>query len=96
MHIVIICEAEATALLVATQKVADQIKAALASTQPQAEDSEEEELESCARPARIDAVRAFFEEHHRRSAHAAAANDDATAAKHAFDPGKRKALYLHA
>ena len=89
MHIVTICEAEAAALLATTQTAADQIKEALAATQPQAGDSEEEDLESSALPSRIDAVRAFFEEHHRRRAHAAAANDDAPAAKHAFDPGKR-------
>ena len=96
MHIATICEAEAAALLATTQAAADQIKEALAATHPQAGDSEEEELEGSARPSRIDAVRAFFEEHHRRMAHAAPANDDATAAKHAFDPGKRKPLCLHA
>ena len=95
MHIVTICEAEAAALLAATQEAADQIKEALASTQPQAEDSEEEELESSTWPSKIDAVRAFFEQHHRRRANAAAANDDAIAAKHTLDPGKKKPLYLH-
>lgn len=89
MHIVTICEAEAAALLAATQEAADQIKEALAATQPQAEDSQdEEELKGFAQASRIDAVRAFFEEHHRRKAHAA--NDDPTAAKVAFDQGKRK------
>lgn len=89
MHIVTICEAEAAALLAATQAAVNQIKEALAATQPQADDSqEEEELESLAQASRIDAVRAFFEEHHRRKAHAA--NDEPTAAKVAFDQGKRK------
>ena len=89
MHIVTICEAEAAALLGATQDAANQIREALVATQPQAEDSqEEEELESLAQASRIDAVRAFFEEHHRRKARAA--NDDPTAAKVSFDQGKRK------
>lgn len=89
MHIVTICKAEAAALLAATQAAADQIKEALAVTQPSAEDSqEEEELESLAQASRIDAVRAFFEEHHRRKTHAA--NDDPTAAKVSFDQGKKK------
>ena len=95
MHIVIICEAEAAALLAATQKVADQIKAALAATQPQAEDSEEEELDSSARPSRIDAVRAFFEEHHRKRTDAATANDNSSAADNAFEPGNSKPFCLH-
>lgn len=89
IHIVTICEAEAAALLAATQAAADQIKEALAATQPQAEDSkEEDELESFAQASRIEAVRAFFEEHHRRKAHAG--NDDPTAANIAFGQGKRK------
>lgn len=94
MHIVTICEAEAATLLAATQDAADQIKEALAATQPQAEDSkEDEEFESFAQASSIDAVRAFFEEHHRRKAHVA--NDDHTAAKIAFDQGKKKHLCMH-
>lgn len=88
MHIVAICEAEAAALLAATRDIADHIKAALAATQPQSEDSQEEESESSAGTSRIDAVRAFFEEHHRRKANAAAAANDAAVDDRSFDPGK--------
>ena len=88
MHIVRICKAEAAALLAATQQTADQIKEALAATQPQSEDSDEEE-EAVSSPngfSRIDAVRDYFEEHHRRKA------DDADgtsgAEEHAFISGR--------
>ena len=93
MHIVAICEAEAAAMLGATQETADHIKAALAATQPQGEDCEEEDSESSAGASRIDAVRAFFEEHHRRKATADA--DDAAVGDTAFDPGKRKDCRMH-
>ncbi|KAL3144083.1 hypothetical protein ABBQ32_003877 [Trebouxia sp. C0010 RCD-2024] len=85
MHIVAMCEAEAAALLAATQETADDIKAALAAIQPQSQDCEEGESEGSAGASRIDAVRAYFEAHHRKKA--IAGDDDAAVGDTAFDAG---------
>ena len=88
MHIVRICEAEAAALLAATEQTGNQIKEAISATQPQSEDSGEEEegVSSPGGSPRIDAVRAYFEEHHKRKADDA---DNANRAEgHAFIPGR--------
>lgn len=89
MHIVAMCEAEAAALLAATQETADDIKAALAAIQPQSQDCEEGESEGSAGASRIDAVRAYFEAHHRKKA--IAGDDDAAVGDTAFDAGKHSA-----
>ena len=83
MSIVSICEAEAAVLLTATQAAADQIKAAIEAAQPRRPQDEADETDRGDRSSRIDAVRAYFEEHHKRRAEIAAATEE-----HDFDPGK--------
>lgn len=73
MHIVMICKAEAAVLLTVTQDHADQIKAAVAAAQPQLPDDELEEPDGS---SRIDAVRAYFEEHHRKKSAASASGEE--------------------
>ena len=73
MHIVMICKAEAAVLLTVTQDHADQIKAAVAAAQPQLPDDEPEDSDGS---SRIDAVRAYFEEHHRKKSVASASAEE--------------------
>ena len=91
MHIVTICEAEAADLLVATQQTAHHIKEALAATQPPSNSNEDEEFVASPRgSSRIDAVRAYFEEHHQRKADDAEQSGDAD---RAVTPGKTHSVH---
>ena len=75
MHIAAICEREAAALLAATNEAADIIKAGVEASKPHQQEDFSEDMPE--RTARIDAVKAYFEEHHRRKAAEAAAEADA-------------------
>jgi len=72
MHIVTICQAEAAVLLAATQAAADQIKDAVKAAQPHCSEDDQDEMSGS---SRIDAVRAYFEEHNKAKADAAAEAD---------------------